>query len=159
MESVIDHTTRSLATRLQRACVAVGRVAVGVLFLGASVEKALNLADWQAIIGFFLRQLFSVQGVTISVAVVVAAAEPLIGIMLITGWQARIVSRVAIGALIVFSAALGWMLLDPTAPESCGCGRLATILKGELDEATFGLIRNALLLAILFVVARSPNPT
>lgn len=159
MESVIDHTTRSLATRLQRACVAVGRVAVGVLFLGASVEKALSLADWQAIVGFFMRQFAAAPGATVSVAVVIVAVEALLGITLITGWQARFVSRVAIGALIVFSAALGWMLLDPTAPENCGCGRLATILKGELDEAMFGLIRNALLIAILFVVARSPNPT
>ncbi len=69
-----------------------------------------------------------------------------LGVLLIARWRPRLVLGVAIGALVVFSIALGALILDKSAP-SCGCSGALRLADDARTENTIALGRNLLLIA------------
>lgn len=126
---------------------------VGVVFVGAAFDKALDIDGFSYIIQYHInsRSPLVVSGLTVMVLI----WEAVLGVSLLTDVGATFGIRAAVGTLIVFSLALTRMILDPASPESCGCGRVLSLLQDAEAASVVGLLRNGLLIACLLFGARA----
>lgn len=109
-------------------CVAsLMRMAVGVLFLTASVESAANVRPAVAGIMYLLGTERMLGPVII--ATLVLFIEGSVGVCLITDWPRRIAPMVGVALLVMFTVYIVALAKSPLSGQ-CGCGTLMSMIRG-----------------------------
>jgi uncharacterized membrane protein YphA (DoxX/SURF4 family) len=123
---------------------------IGVVFLAAGFDKALAIADFAVVLDYHLPFLPDHPAWSSAAACVTSLWEVVLGVALISGFRARQFAIIGMLTVLLFSFALLRVLIDPRAPQSCGCGRIASMLAGD-STALHGIIRNIALAALLAI--------
>ncbi len=129
---------------------AAGAPVLGVVLIFFAVAKAMDPKPTVVA----LRYLLPIDANTAFVgAGLLVSLESALGLFLLLGIARRRVAMLTIAVLVVFSAAIVWMLARPDAP-SCGCQSLFRFAQSNRVENSVSLARNALLLGVAWLVLR-----
>jgi cobalt-zinc-cadmium efflux system protein len=135
-------------------------IGLGAVFIHASLDKIAHPQDFARIVyRYRLAGPTAALGVipANTLAVVLPWLEALVGVLLVTGLWRREAAAIAGGLLVVFLAAVSYVLWQGIDVAHCGCftvggeGRSAgwTLLAGDLG----------LLLAAIYVLTARPRPS
>lgn len=133
-------------------------IALGAIFIYASVDKIANPEDFARIVyRYQLAGPSAALGVipANTVAVVLPWLEALTGVLLVTGLWRREAAAVAGGMLVVFLVAVGYVLWQGIDVANCGCFSVG----GEGRGAGWALIAGdlGLLAAAVYVMLARPR--
>ncbi|QOJ18975.1 MAG: hypothetical protein HRU76_15885 [Phycisphaeraceae bacterium] len=135
---------------LVKCAVSLARMAVGVVFLTASVESAANVRPAVAGIMYLLGTERMPGPVTI--ATLVLFIEGAVGVCLITDWPRRIAPMAGVVLLALFTAYIVALAKSPLSGQ-CGCGTLMSMIRGATADMNRIIGMNAGLAILLVVLA------
>ena len=121
----------------------LGYRAMGIFFLFAALNKAKALYQVEEVLLFL-----GVPGITtVPLSWGILVFEIALGLLVLLRIADRIVARVAVATLVVFSVVLVDLLLQPSAPH-CGCAGRISLFRSAFEDNLFGLARNILFLSL-----------
>ncbi len=142
-------TTKRPADASTALSVEAAGFVVGLVFLTAAGAKLVSPFGLHSDIRYLLApQPFPVQ---MWLGGGVVALETWLGLCFCFGRSLRSVVPVAIGTLVMFSAVLVKLWLDPH-PPGCGCMPAILRIANARHEAVVGMARNAVLIAMLLFI-------
>lgn len=120
---------------------------LGIVFLASGVEKFIRSDQFAGALVYLVPLLKSDFAAVQIAATGVALGEIVLGVSLIVRWAPRMCAGIALAVLVVFSIILLRLLMDPDAPP-CRCTAWIALSAKFAHTASFGLARNAVLLAM-----------
>jgi prepilin-type N-terminal cleavage/methylation domain-containing protein len=124
-----------------------GLIVLGVCFLAAAAGKLLRVEQLTTVITYLLQRAGAPGGLVPIIAILIPAFEVLLAMSLIVPHQSRrTVAWITLAVLLLFSAILIALWIDPHAPA---CGYLGALAANARHDAAIGLARNAAMIALV----------
>jgi hypothetical protein len=130
---------------------------LGVILVASAFSKVIDETGFAAMLVWQTSSIPLGPGALRVMMAVVVCIEAIVGCALVAGWINRVSIVACAVLLLIYTAALARMALDPVAPGSCGCGAVARLDGLFGGGATASLWRSVVLLAVLIAAASVPR--